>query len=857
MIHHITGEMDPAWESIPLFVDRYGDFSFFITLPSTPLDPPEFDPPLGPKDMAMIETLEDNLDAMNQQVAASSAAARNAPPPPPSDPDAAKFWRIHCDWSIDTDQDGTPDWMEFEIGTWTSGGPTLPLQADAFHGDTNNNGIPDGEELDFDNDGVPDARDVGKDDSSATYEIGPTPRYALFPITNATPPAEWPSPVQINDMGTVLYSNGTWTGGVWTPLQGAANRGDIGVVVQAFAINDNDEIVGHHTGMLDANGNPIPSHSIAGNLAYWSAPNVTCVPLGVGTDYPWIGGVQHSYPGPYQGNYLSNDGHLIGQRETLASSPETGTTIERPGDRWIWTLPGLGRTPGKIPVSFDEGGVLDSSLYWGFASNAGEDPQQTIISGAGQINSPGTIHNLNRGPLGELIASFKYDKYTQVWKNGGWHGSLKFSQAIDISEDGTAIGKAHDGLNAPILLNGEWTGIKRFTGLVADIWANDTVSLLDTTPRGWILAERGYPFSTDKSYGVMLPIRLQGSYQTVKVDKEGVETPLTLTKGVGVDDFSIGSNDPGAMLEDKIWIMAPMNDVMEVTLSAPINTSTQLKLSTLGNLLEFGSANEITLSSPESTFTVTAATGPTQPVSSYIDVQMGSEASLSRPLASKNMPNRTVNVTVFQIARKLDNGTWESPAPGLLPSQAQLENHLDNLFKPQLNLDIQLTMDPTVHEVDWDLGGNLRNGRLDNNPDPTNHSEEQKTIIDFTENSAPTNIKVFIVAGGQMLSSDGDAYGMTCREMRTCWVLGSRVAGYRVVEDILETIGHEIGHVLVGYGHPNSTDKSKQGPAPLPGTLYAERLMRKGLRSTIEPRVLVKAEWDAADIWLRDNLDEQ
>jgi hypothetical protein len=627
MIHHIAGVMDPAWESIPLFVDRYGDFNFFITLPSIELDPPEFNSPLGPKDLAMIETLEDNLVAMNQQVAASSAAARNAPPPPPSNPNAAKFWRIQCDWSIDTDQDGTPDWMEFEIGTWTNGGPTHPLRADAFQGDTNNNGIPDGEELDYDKDGVPDAKDVGKGDSSATFEIGPIPRFALFPITNASPPAEWPLPIQINDMGTVLYSNGSWTGGIWTPLQGAANRGDIGVVVQAFAINDSGEIVGHHTGMLDASGNPIPSHTLAGNLAYWSAPHVSCVPLAVGTDFPWIGGVQQTYPGPYRSNYLSNDGCLIGLRETLTSSPETGTTVERPGDRWLWTLPGLGRTPGKIPVSFDEGGVTDASLYWGFVSNPGENPQQTIMSGAGQINPPGTIHNLNRGPLGELIASFKYDKNTQVWKNGGWYDSPTYAQSIDISEDGTAIGKAHDGMNAPIFLNGKWTDMKRSSPGILGGWNDGSVTNLDTTPGGWILSRRETNLAPDElEHAIMLP--LKGECLYVQESQPGVTTK----KYTGVDDFSIGAIFTSPSVQDRIWIMAPKGGTPKsITFTTPVDGVHPLVLS--ASSVDFGNVDKKGyLYSRASTVTLAATVDSESGADIAVDIHFDTIASLSKPL---------------------------------------------------------------------------------------------------------------------------------------------------------------------------------------------------------------------------------
>lgn len=64
-------------------------------------------------------------------------------------------------------------------------------------------------------------------------------------------------------------------------------------------------------------------------------------------------------------------------------------------------------------------------------------------------------------------------------------------------------------------------------------------------------------------------------------------------------------------------------------------------------------------------------------------------------------------------------------------------------------------------------------------------------------------------------------------------------------ENLMQTIAHEIGHVMMGYGHPNIP--SEPGPAPLDGTPTEERLMH-----SLEPgKRLVKAEWDTAEAWLK------
>jgi hypothetical protein len=62
---------------------------------------------------------------------------------------------------------------------------------------------------------------------------------------------------------------------------------------------------------------------------------------------------------------------------------------------------------------------------------------------------------------------------------------------------------------------------------------------------------------------------------------------------------------------------------------------------------------------------------------------------------------------------------------------------------------------------------------------------------------------------------------------------------------------HEIGHVLVGEGHPN--EPRNPGPAQLPGTDHSKRLMASGdFRN--RGNLLVKAEWDKAELWLFETV---
>jgi len=78
------------------------------------------------------------------------------------------------------------------------------------------------------------------------------------------------------------------------------------------------------------------------------------------------------------------------------------------------------------------------------------------------------------------------------------------------------------------------------------------------------------------------------------------------------------------------------------------------------------------------------------------------------------------------------------------------------------------------------------------------------------------------------------------------------------------TIAHEIGHVMIGYGHPSDIplfpthieSRDARGYAQLVGTAHRERLMRAG---NVNPKgfehLLVKAEWDEIEKWLVTDVD--
>lgn len=100
---------------------------------------------------------------------------------------------------------------------------------------------------------------------------------------------------------------------------------------------------------------------------------------------------------------------------------------------------------------------------------------------------------------------------------------------------------------------------------------------------------------------------------------------------------------------------------------------------------------------------------------------------------------------------------------------------------------------------------------------------------------------------------------MTHIGTKSCWVKAKVENTARIDEELaqlMNTISHEIGHVLIGSGHPGAGAVEDEGPAPLPGTNHSKRLMRLGSNNPKGfDHLLVKAEWDMIEEWLANEVD--
>ncbi len=635
-------------------------------------------------------------------------------------------------------------------------------------------------------------------------------------------------------------------------------------------MNDLDVILGYAT---DTAGPEITS---SGRVCYWpgpaQAPSFISVPAPGGSRYAFDAADYFWKPrGP--GPILSDDGHFFAH-SSLSSSGEIGLKRWKlsEGTSYEDSTSGLGYLRGP-------------SLAWGPTYADGKE--------MGLVHAPGNVPLLPSVPLnvipmpGGIHIATRNNPWTgpdaRALKDGQWIETPSYAHAIDIADNGVAIGRQHDDIRAPIWVNGKWTAITR-TAPHATAWYEEGFRLFhDMSPNGWILGERLIQGGSD--HFVMLPIRAAGTY----TDSEDEWRDHS----AGVDDVSIGSSTPDFRddeelpppVQDRIWIMAPQNGrSATVIFKSPLNEETPLKISAPG--IKFNGSDDITLNAPVTTVEVNAvgaASGADVPAV----IQFGATGSLSQPLGFKVMKERTIKVTVHPV-RSIVPGKAPN-APNVIPDEALLEGRLNDIYRPQINARFVVTVKDMVdlewdNAIDEDMGGpppengdpdkrliKPGNGVLDWRGGNDLRKEEQ--TIHGALGDPGENINIYVLGGGAihgLILWDGrlirpqgiGAYAFAKRERRVIFVDGDAdvwdsILMRNFAEDQYLIHAHEIGHVLVGDGHPDQ----KAGAAPLPGlsqAAYQDRLMVSGekVRRTDRGILLVKGEWDGAERWMKQEEDD-
>ena len=237
--------LDSAWSSVPLHAQVFGDYMFFFMHFMQPESPPATNPTLGPLDSAMITELLDNFSTLNSTIANMGAQSQNTPQTSPTAADHG-FWRVKLDYSIDSDSDTIPDYVEFAIAA--DGSHPNNAIADALVSDADGNGIPDNRDFNEDQDATLDYKDASPDDEVIDWERPPQPRYAVFDASNTLPDPivlPWTDgsivPLQMNDLGHVLYLRHIWADG---QIQDLDLDGPLIEQCIALGMNNKGEIIG-------------------------------------------------------------------------------------------------------------------------------------------------------------------------------------------------------------------------------------------------------------------------------------------------------------------------------------------------------------------------------------------------------------------------------------------------------------------------------------------------------------------------------------------------------------------------------------------------------------------------------------
>lgn len=892
----ITDPLDPVWNQTHLSFFPFADHSFFIMISTAPADPPEVPIPENSPLVELFAAFELHLPEMTQALIDSTDNSQGGFPPP-TDPDSYQFWRVVTDYTLDSDGDGSPDVLEFQIMADPSH-PSYAL-ADVTNADANGDGVDDGNNIDTDQDGTPDVQDADMEEATIDWVRLREPRFASFEVVgpagdpSAEPPIPAEAPLQINDHGAVLFKSGVWEGGEFHSLVADSDE-----IEQCFAIgmNNHGNILGLGVPVEEWNGGGPIGLPPVWTLAYW--PDRGSDPVAVHRLNENDDKIFPECP-----SHL--DAHLVAvalDEENALGYPKDPLPREFPHDcllddskRFLGAGEELGIWQVNPDGSFDKTSapseflrfVLAPNLSWGADDNGGS----ILYAGTASHSFNRVIHRVAHRP-GSLLTATNLTGPMQSLIGGSWQESTRaaYQSLTDVSRDLGLVNFSTQAFRVDLenggdldsvgIMNGDFRSFDMLAPGLGAPWG-EKAGTRDLSPSGnWLWAEEEERNN-----------RIPGLASfPVSVEDDEFAT--------GVDYHSSMSSAVDAASDNKYWIMAPIgdSDPNEVRLFTSASASGTwlaeadgVTIGPNGNLN--GAATDLSFASTLSettdidlTLKLTPAGGP----------QVSAE---SFPIGIKAMKKRTVRVTIWHIAKDRPNQPYVPTAFTFSKNGADDEveddvlNYLNDVFGKQVNtfFDVKIGVngawggDPRYiqHPVVWDIweestsqAEEERDG-VDNDPNgffdvSTPSTPEQDAVVNAKEDTN-ADINVYIVGGsgnssqffrswkvlgdGSVVSDDHSLFtplGISDPDARRVWVYGGPADENLPQAEIngikarcLKTIAHEIGHVMIGGGHP---DQGK-GAASLPGSPVKERLMYS--RAVPERGdLLVKGEWDRIEDWL-------
>jgi len=231
---------------------------------------------------------------------------------------------------------------------------------------------------------------------------------------------------------------------------------------------------------------------------------------------------------------------------------------------------------------------------------------------------------------------------------------------------------------------------------------------------------------------------------------------------------------------------------------------------------------------------------------------------------------RELDVTVHMIAKATPGESVRSPVNQF--TESELSDFLNRIYKDQANIKINLTLKNEV-PVDYDISDhndfwsdegqiNARNGIFDIRYNEGTSLEEQAILQASPE--SPNSINIYVVGsdyispvahrtyqGRYLGGSHGELSGLARISERRVWIdSGDFQVGTvdfnQPNDEVMQTIAHEIGHILIGAGHADQPNDVVVYPCIVPNTDPAIRLMVSGdgQEEGKVSRTLLKCEWD-------------
>jgi hypothetical protein len=377
--------------------------------------------------------------------------------------------------------------------------------------------------------------------------------------------------------------------------------------------------------------------------------------------------------------------------------------------------------------------------------------------------------------------------------------------------------------------------------------------------------------------GVITTLRYGGT-EDLASGKKAYLIPVKVKdnlEATGVDDLSVTvkPEDPG--YQDKFWIMAPAGGPTysnHSLFNIPVDTPTPFEI-TCPNATP--DPNTITIG-PSLPLVAWSGAG-SDPSDNNPTFKVGeAEDEVTLQIGVKSMKKRTVSVAIHPVASVVKDR--DNDPPNLLPTKEQIKAELDKVYGQQINAYFDVAMlkqeDVAFDVASSDFGQPLFTlDPLSPVPIPGDRVLDNLNWVTPEVSSvtkkgdAHYDLHVFIIGGGTPIrnfTKEGNVIKATVTSLgearagdNYCIVDGDRDGSSvdpakRNIDAVLDTIAHEIGHLIIMDGHPDEG----AGAAPLPGTTHSLRLMASGTKRSPNGDLMVKGEWDAAESWLKSREND-